>query len=76
MRVSARVCALPGKAYVRKNGVFEPTVLAKRHCGKMVGMVDIKAGSKGRRDTHAILMVRGQQLAVSLKKLTNERGRK
>jgi hypothetical protein len=76
MRVSARVCALPGKAYVRKNGVFEPTVLAKRHCGKVVGMVDIKAGSKGRRNTHAVLMVRGQQLAVPLNRMINERGRK
>ena len=69
-RVSARVCILPGKVFVKRaDGVYEPSTLKKKHCGKMVNMIDLKVGA--RRQAHAVVRVRGKDVAAVLTRVKN-----
>lgn len=68
--VSARMCASPGRAFERQGGKLVEVTLKKRHCGKMTGMVDVKAP---RKVTCAVLRVRGRELYVPMARMKGER---
>ena len=68
-RVSSRVCVRAGAAFIERGGRWEAHKLGKKHCGKMVGMVDLKPGK--RRQTYAVIQVRGQRLAVPIAGVKN-----
>lgn len=67
--MSSRVCALPGRALVQRGGKWEESTLDKKHCGKMVGMMDV--GRRG--NTHYVIVVGGKKLAVHRSKAHPEK---